>query len=137
VELIGRRTHDELPALYAGADAVVVPSVVDRAGDRDGLPNVVLEAMAAGRPVVASTVAAIPCAVVVDGGEADTGLLVPPADPAALRLVLRTLCLDPARRHQLGGNARHRAEAHFDLGRCSAAWVDLLARAHGLPEVRA
>lgn len=137
VELIGRRTHDELPFLYAQADAVVVPSVIDRAGDRDGLPNVVLEAMAAGRPVVATTVAAIPCAVVAHGGDDDTGLLVPPADPAALRLALRTLCLDPTRRHQLGGNGRQRAEVHFDLGRCSAAWVDLLARAHRLAEVTA
>lgn len=137
VELIGRRTHHELPALYADADAVVVPSVVDRAGDRDGLPNVVLEAMAAGRPVVGTTVAAIPCAVVADGGDDDTGLLVPPADPAALRLALRTLCLDPARRHQLGVNGRQRAEARFDLSRCSAAWVDLLARTHGLAAVAA
>ncbi len=91
--------------------------------------------MAAGRPVVGTTVAAIPCAVVSDGGDDDTGLLVPPGDPAALRLALRTLCLDPTRRHQLGGNGRHRAEAHFDLDHCSAAWVDLLARAHRLPEV--
>jgi len=136
VELIGRRTHHELPGLYAAADAVVVPSVVDRAGDRDGLPNVVLEAMAAGRPVVATTVAAIPCAVLA-GGDDDTGLLVPPADPTALRLALRTLCLDPARRHQLGVNGRRRAEDRFDLGRCSAAWVDLLARTHRLPEVPA
>lgn len=135
VELIGRRTHLELPALYAGADAVVVPSVIDRAGDRDGLPNVVLEAMAAGRPVVGTTVAAIPCAVVADGGDRDTGLLVPPGDADALRLALRTLCLDPSRRHQLGVNGRHRAEARFDLARCSAAWVDLLAHTHRLPAV--
>ena len=53
------RTHDSLPDCYAAADLVVVPSIVDSAGDRDGLPNVVLEAMASGRPVVASDVGAI------------------------------------------------------------------------------
>ncbi|HEX9992050.1 MAG TPA: glycosyltransferase, partial [Acidimicrobiales bacterium] len=45
VDLLGRRTHADLPALYAAADVVVVPSVVDANADRDGLPNVVLEAM--------------------------------------------------------------------------------------------
>src|ERR1700755_1777525 len=59
VRLPGRCTHSSLAARYAAADVVVVPSVVDRDGDRDGLPNVVPEAMAVGRPVVASDVAAI------------------------------------------------------------------------------
>ena len=61
---VGRLTHDELPGVVrARADVVVVPSRVDGRDDRDGLPNVVLEAMASGRPVVASDVAAIATAV--------------------------------------------------------------------------
>src|SRR5680860_475753 len=59
VELVGRRSHDELPDYYAWADVVAVPSVVDSGGDRDGLPNVALEAMASGRPTVVSDVAAL------------------------------------------------------------------------------
>ena len=49
VELAGRKSHEELPDYYAWADVVAVPSVVDSTGDRDGLPNVALEAMACRR----------------------------------------------------------------------------------------
>ena len=59
VELVGRRSHLELPDEYAWADVVAVPSVVDRNGDRDGLPNVALEAMACRRPLVVSDVSAL------------------------------------------------------------------------------
>ena len=85
VELAGARTHDRpagrvrAPPTSSSCRRWSTPS-----GDRDGLPNVVLEAMASGRPVVASDVGAISSAV-VDGV---TGLLVPPGDPARLREAL-------------------------------------------------
>lgn len=115
VALLGRRTHDELPALYAAADVVVVPSVVDANRDRDGLPNVVLEAMASGRPVVASDVAAVGTAV----RPGLTGLLVPPRRPDALAAALVRLLDDPEERGRLGAAARAEAEARFDLLDCS------------------
>ncbi|MGH2985823.1 MAG: glycosyltransferase, partial [Solirubrobacterales bacterium] len=77
VALCGPRTHAELPGEYASADLVVAPSVVDPTGDRDGLPNVVLEAMACARPVVGSDLAAIATAVV----PGESGLLAPAGDP--------------------------------------------------------
>jgi glycosyltransferase involved in cell wall biosynthesis len=116
VELVGPRTHDDLPAEYAAAHIVVVPSVTDAKGDRDGLPNVVLEAMSSGRPVVASDVGAVSSAV-VDGR---TGVLVPPNDSEALAGALEFLADQPDMRERLGREARARVEADFELNSCTA-----------------
>lgn len=127
VTLLGRRTHAQLPALYAAADVVVVPSVVDRTGDRDGLPNVVLEAMASQRPVVASDLAAIPTAV----REGVNGLLVPPRQPGALADALTRLADDRRLRHRLGVRGRADVEGRFDVRRCGWELCRALERAYG------
>lgn len=127
VELVGRRTHETVPALYAAADIVVVPSVVDGAGDRDGLPNVVLEAMSAQRPVVASDVAAIPTAV----RDGVTGTLVPPGDPAALADALTALVDAPDRRAALGRAGRAVVEADFGLASRTREFCRVLEEAYG------
>jgi len=113
-ELGGTRTHRELPAEYRDADIVAVPSVVDTAGDQDGLPNVLLEAMASGAAVVASDVAAVGDAVQHER----TGLLVPPGDPAALAAAVTRLLDEPSLRSQLGQAARHAMVERFDLALC-------------------
>jgi glycosyltransferase involved in cell wall biosynthesis len=122
VELAGPRTHDDLPAEYAAADIVVVPSVTDATGDRDGLPNVVLEAMSSGRPVIASDVGAVSSAV-VDGR---TGVLVPPGDAAALTGALEFLVDQPDCRDRLGREARARVERDFELHSCTTRLRDFL-----------
>ena len=126
VRWLGRATHADLPAIYASADVVVVPSRVDAADDRDGLPNVVLEAMACGRPVVASDVAAI--ATAVDDGL--TGVLVPPEQPLALARAIDALGADRFARARLGRSARRRAERDHGLAGCSARLVHTLERAY-------
>jgi glycosyltransferase involved in cell wall biosynthesis len=75
----------------------------------EGLSNSILEAMAAGRPVVATDVGATADAVVRD----ETGLLVPPGDVAALAAALHRLASDPAYSRHLGDAGRRRAHAHF------------------------
>jgi glycosyltransferase involved in cell wall biosynthesis len=115
VRLVGPRTHDDLPAEYASADIVVVPSVMDATGDRDGLPNVVLEAMSSGRPVIASDVGAVSSAVV----DRRTGVLVPPGDAGALAGALEYLVDQPACRERLGREARARVERDFELHSCT------------------
>ncbi len=90
VEFLGER--DDVRALLAAADCFVLAS------HSEGLPLSVLEAMAAGLPVVASDVGGVH-ELVVDG---ETGTLVVPNEPHALAGALRDLLLDPARRQQLG-----------------------------------
>jgi phosphatidyl-myo-inositol dimannoside synthase len=102
VRLVGALDREAVGAAFAAADIVVVPSVVDRAGNVDGLPNVLLEAMAAGRAVIASRVAGIPD-VVTDGVD---GVLVEEKDAAGLAAALARLAGDPALRKRLGTTAR-------------------------------
>jgi glycosyltransferase involved in cell wall biosynthesis len=102
VRLVGALDRASVAAALAAADIVVVPSVVDRAGNVDGLPNVLLEAMAAGRAVIASRVAGIPD-VVTDGVD---GILVEEKDVAGLAAALARLAGDPALRQRLGAAAR-------------------------------
>jgi glycosyltransferase involved in cell wall biosynthesis len=127
VELPGPVTHAELPGCYAASDVVVVPSVVDGGGDRDGLPNVVLEAMASGLPVVASDVGAIATAVT----HGETGLLVRPGDPDALVAALTRLAESKELRGALGSAGRRRVEGYFGLDACTSRLGRVLAGIYG------
>lgn len=121
-------THAELPNAYAAAHLVVVPSVIDRSGDRDGLPNVLLEAMASGRPVVASDVAAISSVI----NQEQTGLLVPPGDVAALTVALNRLAARPDLRTDLACNGYQLVARKFALQTCTDRFCDFIATVYGL-----
>jgi len=95
----------DVPALLAASDVFVLASLWE------GLGLVLLEAMAAGLPVVATEVSAVP-EVVVDGV---TGLLVPPSDPQALARAMETLAGDGSLRGRLGGAGRDRVREAFGL----------------------
>ena len=99
---------------YAEASVFVLAPTVQPDGDRDGLPNVIQEAMAAGVPVVSTTISGIP-EVVQDGL---TGLLVPPGDPRALADALEVLLVEPDTRLRLSHAARAYARRHCGLGEC-------------------
>lgn len=107
--LPGALSHPQVLALLGAADVVAMPSVRDDRGNIDGLPIVVLEAMAAGRPLVASAIAGIPLAVV----DQVTGLLVPERDPEALASALGRLIDDPDLGRRLGAAARVRVAAEL------------------------
>ena len=98
---------DDLPGWFAAADVVAMPSV------QEGLGTSLLDAMAAGRPVVASSTGGIP-EVVRDGVD---GRLVPPADPVALADALAEVLLDPARAGAWGRAGSARVDAEFRVER--------------------
>jgi colanic acid/amylovoran biosynthesis glycosyltransferase len=127
VTMTGRATHATLPGRYASADVVLVPSIVDATGDRDGLPNVVLEAMASQRPVIASDVAAISTAV----RDGVTGTLVPPGDPDALAAAITGLAASARRREAYGAAGRAVVAAEFGLRPRTAEFCQVLERAYG------
>ena len=109
LHLPGPVLRDTLPDLYRAADLFVLPAVHDSKGNVDGLPNVILEAMASGLPVVASGISGIPLAV-EDGR---TGLLVPERDPAALAGALQKLLANRELARAMGERGRHKAEAEL------------------------
>jgi glycosyltransferase involved in cell wall biosynthesis len=122
----GGVAHDALPDLYRAADLFVLPAVHDRAGNVDGLPNVILEAMATGLPVVSTAISGIPLAV-LDG---TTGRLVREGDAVALAAALDELLADPGRAAALGALGRERAVAELTwdavAGRYRAAYLEAL-----------
>jgi glycosyltransferase involved in cell wall biosynthesis len=102
--------RDDVPSLLAGCDVFCLPS------DVEGLPLVVLEAMAQGKPVVATAVGGTP-ELVLDG---ETGILVPPGDVAALTDALAALLADPERARRMGEAGRERVEREFSLAASTA-----------------
>lgn len=106
----------------AEAQAFVLAPRVLATGNRDGIPNALLEAMAAGVPVVTTAVSGVP-EVVRDG---QTGLLVGPDDPAALAATLARLLDDPALSERLTAQARTWAIDNCDLERSVAPLANLL-----------
>jgi glycosyltransferase involved in cell wall biosynthesis len=110
-----------VPSLHFLFDVSVLTSV------SEGFPNSLVEAMAAGRPIVATNVGGVPDAVRPD----ENGLLVPPGDPAALAAALQSLLSDANRRQRMGaaGASRARTEFHATavVGSLERLYEDLLS----------
>jgi glycosyltransferase involved in cell wall biosynthesis len=128
VRLHGSRTQDELVEAYRKADIFVLAPVVTPNGDRDGIPNVLLEAMAMGLPPVSTTISGIP-EVVEDGVN---GLLVPSDDPSSLAAALMRLLSSPVLRTQLGDCAVKSIRDRFDATE-NAGHMALLLGLKGTP----
>lgn len=111
VELAGARPQSEVIQQVQGSAVLAVPCVVGEDGNRDGLPTVLLEAMALGTPCVSTGVTGIP-EVIRDG---QTGLVVPQRDAKGLARALDRLLTDAPMRVRLAEGARCLIEAQFDV----------------------
>ena len=127
VRWLGAHPQEEVLAAYRRADLFVLACRVARDGDRDGLPNVLMEAASQGLACVATRVSAVP--EFVEHGR--TGLLVEPEDPAALAEAMAALIRDPERRQALGAAAREVVRRDFS----HRAWIARLAVRFGLTPV--
>jgi colanic acid/amylovoran biosynthesis glycosyltransferase len=124
VQLGGRRTRSDIAGLLRSAHAVAVPSIPTAEGKREGIPVVLMEAMASGVPVVASGISGIP--ELVDDGV--SGLLVPPGDPRSLARALRRLHDDPALRERFARAGRAKVVREFDVRANAAKLVSQFER---------
>jgi len=111
VDIRSRQPAGVVADLMRQAAVLAVPSIVAPDGDRDGIPNVILEAFAARLPVVATEVGGIPEAV----RDGETGWLVPPGDPAALAAALLEVLDNPAEALRRADQGVRRLREAFDL----------------------
>jgi glycosyltransferase involved in cell wall biosynthesis len=123
----GAQAQADVLAAYRASDLFVLASRVAPDGDRDGLPNVLMEAQSQGLACLATDVSAIP-ELIRDG---ETGRLVPPGDADALAAALEELIRDPGRRQALGQAGAARVRAAFDAEAQIDALADLLRGASG------
>ena len=121
VRLTGAMAHERLIPFYRQATVFALPPQVTEDGDRDGIPNVLAEAMAARVPVVTTRVSGIP-ELVEDGR---TGLLVDSGDPRALADAMERLLRDPALRKQLAVSAKNKVEHSFECWETARALLAL------------
>lgn len=112
--------ESELGNLYLGSDIFVHPSRTTEAGDREGIPNSLLEAMAHGLPVVSTRHSGVPEAVTHE----KTGLLIDQSDPEQLAAAMRTLSESRSLRDRLGNAARQEIISRFSITACVRALED-------------
>lgn len=127
VRMLGPQTQDQIHELLDWADVFVAPCVVGSDGNADGIPTVLLEAMATGTPCISTAVTGIP-EVIRDGS---TGILIEPGNAALLEQAIRRITSSAADRTLLARNARELIEREYDAGRQAAALRRLSLQAVG------
>ena len=129
VRFVGNYTQDQVASLFAAADAIATPSIRDDAGNVDGLPNVVMEALASGTALV--TTAAGGIGPIVEDGV--TALVVPERDTQGISAALSRLQADTGLRSRLGAAARQLVIDRFGWERTAEELENAYSRALALP----
>jgi len=125
VRFLGNLNQDAVAAHFAAADIAVIPSVRDDSGNVDGLPNVVLEALAAGAPLITTAAGGISAVVEHDR----TGVIVPERDASALAGALAGLATDSAARARLGNAGRQLVTERYGWASAAASFESAYGRA--------
>jgi len=120
----GARPQEDVLAAYRQADLFVLPAQQDETGDQDGLPNVLMEAQSQGLACISTTISAVPELI----NDSETGLLVPPNDPAALAAAISRFAHDRAFRDKIAKAGERRVRENFDFRQM----ITPLARNFGL-----
>ena len=128
VQLLGPHPQAEVRRLLARAQIFVLACVVEADGGSDNLPTVIMEAMAAGVPVISTRVAGVP-EMIADG---EDGLVAPPNDPASLAAAMEKLLRDPLLADRLAAGARQSAAEKFAIERTTRELQHLLIRQAGI-----
>ena len=110
IEWQGALPQTGVLACYRASDLFVLPCRIAANGDRDGLPNVIVEAQSQRLPVISTTVSGVP-ELVSDG---ENGLLVEPEDPKALSQALQQLIVNTGQRREMGKKGEEKVRRHFD-----------------------
>ncbi|WP_230425604.1 glycosyltransferase family 4 protein [Spartinivicinus ruber] len=124
VEWLGAKPQEEVLAQYRQADIFVLASKITDDGDRDGLPNVLMEAQSQGLSCIASNISGIPELII----DQQTGLLVPQEDASALANAIAKLITDDTLRHRLAEAGKQRVTTEFSL----ATNIERLVKQFGL-----
>ncbi|NOY79476.1 MAG: glycosyltransferase family 4 protein [Kiritimatiellaeota bacterium] len=124
IEWLGRLSRADVRKYIRDSDCLAVPSIVASDGDRDGIPNVIIEAMASGTPVAAAMVGGIPEVL-----NARTGWPFPPGNSGALAPLFQAIREQPETVHTKLRAARERVEAEFDARKLARARAALFWKA--------
>ena len=124
VTFAGRVAREQIPAYFSAADIVSVPSVRDDAGNVDGLPNVLLEGMAAGKAIVASNIAGFPDVIENEA----SGILVEEKNSDALARAIVRLARDETLRERLGTRARMQVHENLNWENVARKFINAYAR---------
>ncbi|MHB8596413.1 MAG: glycosyltransferase [Ktedonobacteraceae bacterium] len=124
VELWGSEQHERVIEMYQQATLSVLPCVISENGDRDGIPNVLVESLFMGVPIVSTPISGIP--ELISSGL--NGLLVPSRDSKALAIAMARLLDSPSLRHRLAYAGRRIVLEQFDMAHNATSLLHLLQR---------
>lgn len=127
-EFMGALPQARVLETYLTSDLFILPSRIDETGDRDGLPNVIVEAQSQKLPVVSTNISGIP--ELIETGR--NGILIDPDDRAALAQAIEKLATDPGLRDQMGAAGEKKVRTQFSHKQTIGELVDLLNQSLGI-----